>query len=121
MSEPTWIVNSLGELGVLVDGQAYFLYKGESIQYEATDKDVLYRAVGKREFGETQWPESWIKAGRRESRYTVEISNPPGYNLVTGIILPRTPLPEIYTWRPLPAPHRSRRAKHSGRKFDFVS
>ncbi len=55
---PEWIVNNLGELGVLVDGQAYFLYKGDSIQYGRTDDGVSmqYRPVHKREFGEVCQP-----------------------------------------------------------------
>ena len=53
-SEPEWIVNSLGELGVHVDGRCFFLYKGRSLEYDAFGDDpVKWRPVGKREFGET--------------------------------------------------------------------
>lgn len=56
-----WIVNSQSELGVLVGGQAFFLYKGRSLEYGAviddvTDKPLSYRPVGKREFGECCHP-----------------------------------------------------------------
>lgn len=48
-----WIVNNLGELGVLIHGQAFFLYKGQSLQYSSKEEANQYRPVGKREFGET--------------------------------------------------------------------
>lgn len=75
--EPVWIVNSYGELGVKVGERFFFLYKGDNIEYEnATHDDdgtpMRYRVVGKREFGETCWPLSWVLSGRREDRYTVE-------------------------------------------------
>lgn len=65
-----WVVNSMGELGVKVMGQCFFLYKGRSIVYAAGATDdrgepIWVRPVGKREFGETQWPMKWITAGRR--------------------------------------------------------
>lgn len=51
-----WVVNSLGELGVHVDGEYYFLYKGASIVYENDDKLLSVRPVGKIEFGESCYP-----------------------------------------------------------------
>lgn len=55
-----WIVNDIAELGVMVDGVAYFLYKGESLIYEdAKHEDgsqMKYRPVFKREFGECCHP-----------------------------------------------------------------
>lgn len=53
-----WVVNADGELGVLVenDPRPYYCYKGESIQYQSDEERVeplIYRPVGKREFGET--------------------------------------------------------------------
>ncbi len=55
MNEPEWIVNDLAELGVLMDGKAYFLYKGHSRRYESGLRDdgtpMMYRPVQKREFG----------------------------------------------------------------------
>jgi hypothetical protein len=75
--EPIWIVNDLGELGVEVGGRCFFLYKGDNIEYEDGAHDdgtpMLYRIVGKREFGETQWPQKWLDAGRCQSRYTEKL------------------------------------------------
>ncbi len=98
-SEVNWVVNSLGELGVEIDGQYFFMYKGESLQYNESDKQeneppIKVRRVGKREFGETQWPDSWLRKGRSENVYKVELQD--------GIGLPdnfdRTP----YLWSDLP-------------------
>lgn len=50
-----WVVNSLGELGVCIDGKCFFLYKGMSLVY--SNKDNLFvRPVFKREFGECCHP-----------------------------------------------------------------
>jgi hypothetical protein len=64
--KPSWIVNDLGELGVMCSGRAYFLYKGRSLEYGEDSRDgvahhdngepMKYRAVGKREFGEVCYP-----------------------------------------------------------------
>lgn len=61
-----WVVNSLGELGVKVGDDFQWLYKGHSLRYEdPTHTDVgdkresqpmLWRLVGKREFGECCHP-----------------------------------------------------------------
>ena len=51
-----WIVNDIAELGVMVNGKCYFLYKGESIIYKNEDKKMQIRTVGKREFGECCHP-----------------------------------------------------------------
>lgn len=79
-----WVVNDYGELGVCVQGQYFFLYKGESMEYGkysdtsldgiATHDDdntpIMVREVAKREFGEVCWPVEWVQAGRRpEGRY----------------------------------------------------
>lgn len=45
-----WIVNTAGELGVLVNGIPTFMYKGQPFVYES---GCEYRAVEKREFGES--------------------------------------------------------------------
>lgn len=51
---PIWIVNELGELGVRIEGQNYYLYKGEN--YQASEHEdgrpLQWRRVEKREFGE---------------------------------------------------------------------
>ena len=55
-----WIVNDNSELGVMINGQAFFLYKGESLVYETGKHDdgttMKYRPVKKREFGECCHP-----------------------------------------------------------------
>lgn len=55
-----WIVNDCAELGVMINGQAFFLYKGDSLTYkDVTHEDgrpMMYRTVGKREFGECCHP-----------------------------------------------------------------
>lgn len=51
-----WVINDTAELGVLIDGRSYFLYKGESLIYETGKHDngtpIMQRKVEKREFGE---------------------------------------------------------------------
>lgn len=55
-----WIVNDNAELGVMIRGQAFFLYKGDSLVYDDAKHDdgtpMYYRTVGKREFGECAYP-----------------------------------------------------------------
>lgn len=56
-----WIVNDIAELGVMINGQAFFLYKGHSLVYEdathdETGEPMRYRPVFKREFGECAHP-----------------------------------------------------------------
>ncbi len=97
LGAPNWVVNDNGELGVEVGGRYYFLYKGRSLEYEdATHDDgtpMQVRMVGKREFGETQWPAKWLEAGRRMDRYTQELTYTPGLSFGT---------PEEGAWKPLP-------------------
>jgi hypothetical protein len=100
MSEPAWIVNDLGELGVMVDGRAYFLYKGENIVYETGRHDdgtpMLYRMVGKREFGEVCYPAAFYRPGFRiPDRYTQELVYTPGLSFGK---------PEDSEWKPLLPP-----------------
>lgn len=94
--EPEWIVNDLGELGVKLGERCFFLYKGRNIEYSGPHEDgtpMLYRMVGKREFGECCHPVSWVRAGRSEDRYTVELTYVQG--LSDG-------QKEDGDWRPLP-------------------
>lgn len=61
--EPEWVVNSLGELGVRICDQFYFLYKGRNIVYGAPEDGyhtLQWRPVGKREFGEVCRPLSLL-------------------------------------------------------------
>lgn len=92
-----WIVNDLGELGVEVGGRCFFLYKGDSLEYPEGRHDdgtpMRYRIVGKAEFGEVCWPMAWIKAGRRESRYTEPLV------FIEGLSFGK---PEDGAWRELP-------------------
>lgn len=53
-----WVVNNLAELGVKIGNQFFFLYKGESMVYYDVEqsRNMRWRHVGKREFGETCKP-----------------------------------------------------------------
>ena len=58
-NEVEWIVNDIGELGIRVSGQCFFLYKGHSLEYTGNNEDgtqMMVRNVGKREFGEVCLP-----------------------------------------------------------------
>lgn len=95
--EPAWIVNDMGELGVKLGERCFFLYKGSNIEYKDGKHDdgtpILYRIVGKREFGETQWPQKWVLAGQREHRYTEQLV------FIEGLSFGK---PEDGDWMPLP-------------------
>ena len=90
-----WVVNSLGELGVCINEEYFFLYKGRSLQYGTEgdkDKDqdgvvvddqgqqMRVRPVGNREFGETCHPLDclYVEAGKiydgTPQPYTVELT-----------------------------------------------
>lgn len=98
LKKPRWIVNSIGELGVEVNGKQFFLYKGDNISYtgECDDEPMMYRSVGKREFGETchpfKWWDSHGNANFPQGKYTEEV--------ITGI--KSKELPEEYKWKLLP-------------------
>lgn len=49
-----WVVNDLGELGVRIEGENFYLYKGRSLSYGNGGR--MWRPVGKREFGECCHP-----------------------------------------------------------------
>jgi hypothetical protein len=57
-----WVVNTLGELGVKIGKQLFFMYKARSLQYEKDyhiedgNREVQWRHLYKREFGETCQP-----------------------------------------------------------------
>lgn len=90
MTEPKWVVNDLGELGVEIDGRVYFQYKGGSIEYEAGSK--MYRPIGKREFGECTYPAHWAERGYTEPTYDLNLTWMPG----------DPGKKEDWDWRPLP-------------------
>jgi hypothetical protein len=58
--EPIWIVNDNSELGVMVNGICYFLYKAGNLTYENSTHDdgspMYIRPLFKREFGECCLP-----------------------------------------------------------------
>lgn len=101
--DPEWIVNDLGELGVKVGERFFFLYKGESIEYgEHADGGIakhddgtpmMYRRVGKREFGETCQPLEQFRK-RWPERYQEPLVFHPGLSFGK---------PEDAEWRELPA------------------
>lgn len=49
-----WVVNDSAELGVKINGQFFWLYKGRSLVYDEYEDNnrLKWRPVGKREFGE---------------------------------------------------------------------
>ena len=96
VGEPEWIVNDIGELGVKLGDRLFFLYKGDNIEYSGLHEDgspMLYRTVGKHEFGEVCHPIAWIQAGRSEDRYTVNLTYHPQLSFGK---------PEDGDWRPMP-------------------
>lgn len=81
-SQVEWVVNSLGELGVKIGDQLFFLYKGRSLIYSGGTKKhpVLWRPVYKREFGET------MKAPKiNTNEIALDAKNYPGGQLYHGI------------------------------------
>jgi hypothetical protein len=106
-----WIVNDLGELGVEVNGRFFFLYKGKSLEYgkHAEAKGgvclhddgtpMMYRMVGKREFGEVCKPiihmkvENGVIYDRTPYPYRQELTYTPGLSFGK---------PEDGDWKALP-------------------
>lgn len=95
---PEWIVNDGAELGVMVHGRAFFLYKGGSLEYrDATHDDgtpMMYRSVGKREFGECCHP---VGVKSTASRYLTPLQT---WKFVDGV--PRVVDLPNGGWAPLP-------------------
>jgi len=101
MHKPKWIVNDNGELGVEMNGRCFFLYKGDNIEYKDGKHDdgtpMLYRMVGKREFGEVCHPFKWWDDNHHiGERYTVECI----YNPVLSLGPKDNP---DYKWKPVPS------------------
>lgn len=109
-----WIVNSLGELGVKIGSQCFFLYKGESLEYglkgysvkdgvclHSNGTPMRYRIVGKREFGEVCHPVGCMEVvggriyDRTPNPYTKELKYTPGLSFGK---------PEDSEWQLLMAP-----------------
>ncbi len=92
--KPLWIVNREGELGVYVNDEAHFLYKGRSLQYRRSP--TTYRQVYKCEFGECQRSSAQIAAGQESGGdflYAEADENEAGYWVSEG------PPPEV-PWYP---------------------
>lgn len=103
-----WVVNDIAELGVKIGDQFFFLYKAGSLVYQSGEHDdgapMLWRYLGKREFGEVCHP--WTSIEMKEYG---DIQN-----------RPRVRLPDTYVgyhgegaeeWKPLPTPTSDDRPK----------
>lgn len=97
---PVWIVNDSAELGVKIGDRFFFLYKGDNLEYKTglhdDDTPMMWRPVGKREFGECCHPVKFWKEGAPPlpKRYADELQFIPGLSFGR---------PEDADWRPLPA------------------
>jgi len=92
-----WVVNDNAELGVKIGNQFFWLYKGRSLVYENGKHDdgtpILWRPVGKREFGECCNPVKFYEPGALlPDRYTEELVFHPGISFGK---------PEDNQWRPI--------------------
>lgn len=101
MQKPIWIVNSMGELGVKLGDRCFFLYKGDNIEYESGLHDdgtpIMFRIVGKREFGETCQPMPHLRdrwPGGQGATYLEPLVFTPGLSFGKA---------EDGEWRPLPS------------------
>lgn len=97
-----WVTNDNAELGVKIGQQFFFLYKGASLVYEEALHDdgtpMMWRKVGKREFGECCYPVKFYRPGAvLPSRYTDTLDFVPGLSFGE---------PGDADWRPLPAAHK---------------
>lgn len=108
--KPEWIVNDNAELGVMVNGRAFFLYKGRSLEYEDAKHDdgsrMMYRPVGKREFGECCHP---LDMKSMPDRYAVPLK---AWKLDDG--RPRVVELPNGGWMPLPVNDAALRAAGGG-------
>ena len=106
---PVWIVNDLGELGVKIDDRFFFLYKGGNIEYGDDEgvgsvalhddgTSMMYRVVGKREFGETCQPLGLFTLGLFRKRWPDLYQESLVY--ITGLSDGKQ---EDGEWKPLPS------------------
>lgn len=67
-SDVEWVVNNLGELGVKIGEQFFFMYKGESLLFEPSNccaaSPTKWRPIQKREFGEVCTPRDPDEPGK---------------------------------------------------------
>ena len=97
-----WVVNDLAELGVKIGDEFFWFYKGASMFVGTGEDDepvgchrdgtpIMWRRVGKYEFGEVVHPLKFLRGERLPDRYTMELE--PG----------TLPLEDIDAWQPLPS------------------
>ncbi len=99
-----WVVNDIAELGVKIGNEFFWFYKGASIVADGYDDvpagchedgtPIMWRRVGKVEFGEVIHPLKFLRGERLPDRYTMELepSGMPG----------NESLEDIDRWQPLP-------------------
>jgi hypothetical protein len=99
---PEWVVNDAAELGVRIGSRFFWLYKGRSLEYPDGKHDngtpMLWRPVGKREFGECCLP---VALDRMPNRYEVgegwkPMGDPPVDTEDTPSDLTRTQLSDVF-------------------------
>lgn len=87
-----WIVNDNAELGVMVNGKAFFLYKGHSLTYESATHDngtpMYYRPVFEYEFGECCHPINYLNPHRIG---TVSLADSNDWERLPATIAPEQP------------------------------
>lgn len=91
-----WVVNDRAQLGVEVNGQVFFFHKGQAEELTIGESGpgvpILYRPVGRYEFGSYIRPQHMVRTGRVDLPY------------LSGYIAD-PPCPERQAkidWRPLP-------------------
>lgn len=103
-----WIVNDIGELGVEIHGQSFFLYKGESLVYDDGKHDdgaaMMVRYVGKREFGECCHPMAVLRNEPWDIHYVKGeavrplLAAPPATTTTTTTTTENAKLRELLVW-----------------------